>query len=507
MRFFQIHKLFLIFTLGYFIFAFATYKDFGISADEPEQYTNGKIFLHYLQGTLTQEENVEMTKIIETPYNRYYTALLALINYKDYYEWYHLLNFITGYAAFLLVYLLGLRLFGTPAKAVVAPIILALYPSFLGHIPINTKDIPFASVFLLSVYVGTYVVDKQRGARLSAKNLLLSALFGLAVGLTASFRAIGFSVLAMLIYTPILYKKKLHFLLIHALIIAVCGYAALYVSYPLIQKEPIQGVVHYFKESASFGNWHNLLFIDGNFYTKEKRSQSYLPVYLLRTTPDFILVLFSAGSMFIGYRLVKNRDRGVILLGLIAFLVVVNFLLYFALNPVIYNSVRHYLFVMPLISLVCAFGLDCILSLAKTKAAKAAIYVTLLGVTVLYVRSYIQLHPYEYTFYNFVSGGLINNYQNYDSDYWSISYKEASQQLVSYLRTTGLTNKKVYPCTNSAAAAYYSSGMYTVTGDQQTTDFIVCDYVNNLLEKPEPKLQLLGTVTRSGVPLNYIYAK
>jgi hypothetical protein len=41
----------------------------------------------------------------------------------------------------------------------------------------------------------------------------------------------------------------------------------------------------------------------------------------------------------------------------------------------------------------------------------------------------IQLHPYEYTYYNSFVGGTDQAFRQYETDYWLTCYKEAIQQL------------------------------------------------------------------------------
>jgi hypothetical protein len=41
----------------------------------------------------------------------------------------------------------------------------------------------------------------------------------------------------------------------------------------------------------------------------------------------------------------------------------------------------------------------------------------------------IQLHPYEYAYYNSVTGGIQGAAHQYDVDYWLTCYKELTQQI------------------------------------------------------------------------------
>ena len=43
----------------------------------------------------------------------------------------------------------------------------------------------------------------------------------------------------------------------------------------------------------------------------------------------------------------------------------------------------------------------------------------------------IQLHPYEYTYYNSFIGGTGSAFRSYETEYWLTCYKEAVEQLNS----------------------------------------------------------------------------
>jgi hypothetical protein len=45
----------------------------------------------------------------------------------------------------------------------------------------------------------------------------------------------------------------------------------------------------------------------------------------------------------------------------------------------------------------------------------------------------VRLHPYEYTDYNHVAGGVRGARQNFMLDYWGLSLKQASARLLDYI--------------------------------------------------------------------------
>src|SRR5262249_9543625 len=62
----------------------------------------------------------------------------------------------------------------------------------------------------------------------------------------------------------------------------------------------------------------------------------------------------------------------------------------------------------------------------------AAALVFVLGVAVPVVEM-VRLHPYEYTAFNWFSGGVAGARDRYMLDYWGLSFKQASQALLARL--------------------------------------------------------------------------
>ena len=81
--------------------------------------------------------------------------------------------------------------------------------------------------------------------------------------------------------------------------------------------------------------------------------------------------------------------------------------------------------------------------------------------------SMISMHPYQYSYFNPLFGGIKKAYGNFETDYWMLSVKEASNWLINHERIDKIKNKKsnittncMYPAqvflndTNSIALSY-----------------------------------------------------
>src|SRR5581483_5229388 len=145
----------------------------------------------------------------------------------------------------------------------------------------------------------------------------------------------------------------------------------------------------------------------------------YLPVWILITTPLFVL-FFLGGAWF--FLKDKNKNR---LLILMAAAMGVNLGLYFLLRPVVYDGLRHFLFLLPPLTLLAAMA-----ALEFTQAHRSSrswILVTalcLLDFFAVFSHAW-NLHPYEYIYFNELVGGLKGAEGRFDNDYWGASFKEA----------------------------------------------------------------------------------
>jgi len=104
-------------------------------------------------------------------------------------------------------------------------------------------------------------------------------------------------------------------------------------------------------------------------------------------------------------------------------------------GPYLYDEIRHFLFIIPPLICIAGLALNWTLERLLTKPvvgrfALAALVVYL----ILQVRIMWMLHPYEYTYFNRLIGGIEGASKNgYEAEYWTTSYKEGVEKLERYL--------------------------------------------------------------------------
>ncbi len=99
-------------------------------------------------------------------------------------------------------------------------------------------------------------------------------------------------------------------------------------------------------------------------------------------------------------------------------------------HPALYNGLRHFVFVVPpfavLGGLAGAWLFD---ASARHPGARGACAPRSSPALALPVSDMVRLHPYQYTAFNWASGGVRMAHDNYMLDYWGLAFKQAGEAL------------------------------------------------------------------------------
>lgn len=476
------HALFILFTIAYFLLGFVTYKDFGVTYDERVEYDAGKFLLSYIREptiydyvkelVLSRPTNIEDRQLpLYSIYSRVYPALLNLFNPHYYFEWFHLLNIIFGYSIFFFSYLLFYLYFKNGVKAMAAPALLAITPEILGHIPANSKDIPFASLYLLGILAIYYFQSSK--ANKYVEILLLGIIFGVVqsqrtVGLTLFFTYAVFDFIRL---KPRKLSDAVEPIFKYIIVFIVSLFT-------WILCLPFLGANFYanFKEilvnAAGYQEWDHEIIYFGKYLYKDQRPWHYLYVYMWIKLPLITIFTLAVTPFALLVKKTKVETKSPVIL--LLFLFAINSLLYLAIHPVIYNAIRHFIYMVVIATLVSAFFLIKMISEIKPKN-RLYIYIPLTTYTLFTVFRIFNLHPYEYIYYNELIGGIGGAKDKFDIEYWGAAYKEATEYVLREIDANKLKNIRVYSCDNQFAVVYYSKFRFELVGRSRDADFVICD--------------------------------
>jgi hypothetical protein len=351
------------------------------------------------------------------------------------YESRHLLNALFGVIGLFGCWKL-VRFLTNSSAAFWTVLLLALYPSYYGHMFINSKDIPFAVLHVWSLY---YLLRFL--AQSGAVSFGLAATTGLVIGLCMAVRVGGLLLLAYLYlfagaHLAYLWKirKELPLpiaqvgkrVLAALCVTTVIAYVVMLVFWPYGMSKPL---VRPFSTLRLFSS-----------YQVTSYPMDYIPRYLAIKLPEiatFLIVI----ALWLGIRKLLHTKPWeafpkTLSYLLLAFSVVFPVAYVIIQKAATYDEIRHFLFIIPPLFCIAGITFDIVFSWVLKRTWTMAIVLPLLSIYAAYhVGLMVQLHPYEYIYYNRFIGGVTGAYQRgYETDYWVTGYREGVKAMEAYLR-------------------------------------------------------------------------
>ena len=251
-------------------------------------------------------------------------------------------------------------------------------------------------------------------------NAVLAA--ALVLGLTTAIRVLALSagVLVGLYALVRLHRKA------YAMLISYAGIAFFItvLAWPYLWDSPVARLLVSIKAMLQFPFPGKVLF-GSSFYFSGEIPWNYLPTLIGIQITLPVLLLGSAGIAMIIYKFIQKQtgiDLGLVL-GL-WFGLPLLYAILFSRN--FYDNFRQFLFILPPLLIAAGFILNYVWNLLRLKFWWAAILIVCLLPGVIGI---IQLHPYEYVYYNQLAGGTGGAFRNYELDYWTTAYQEAARAL------------------------------------------------------------------------------
>ena len=507
------HSFLILFLLIYFSISFFTYKDFGITDDEALERNAASDLLSYISKPTTTnsitDEDYNDTVFekgghhpLISKYQRYYQLLQRVLNPKGYYEWDHLINLAFGSLFFVFTYIIFYIQFKSTLKSMIGVTFLALTPRLIGHIPINNKDVPFALFYLASLIV-ILITSKYK-----MNSCLKIIILGLIFGITQTNRAVGFSIyivyILYFIFTATqnktLSKQNLVNFALELISIGLISISVSIAFFPWLGSNLITNIKELLLNSQNYHEWDNLILFNGKFITKDQRPWYYLFTWIFITTPVFMLGLLGFGVTRIKSFL-KNPLSLIMIIALF-----VNISLYLIIQPVVYNGLRHFLFLIPPLVLFSACSFIDLLNRLKGKLKVTLIFLVMFNSSLI-ISSYIQLHPYEYIYFNELIGELKGAQGKYDTDYWGLTYKEATEWILNQPDTK--ENTYVLACDQYFSVQYFSKEQFKMLSGSAKPLYGTCETDTQskrefMLIQERPGGTIIYEIKRMGVILNKI---
>lgn len=474
--------------------------------DESGVYARGQGLAHYLShddfpGFLFKSAPDDGVVL----YDHLYPMLLYFLNPSRNLAYDHWLNLFFALLVFICAFEVLLWQTGKPWLALAGPLFLFLTPRFLGDIPANPKDMPFAVFYFLAL-AGIFFFS----LRPKAGPLVKAPVLGLLFGLAQCSRLLGFTLYGVYLLLDLHFyyhdrpRRPLRDWGRHLLAEAGTLFLVFSVSNLLmVATWPYLGA-NYFRHLGGLlslardFHWENNVLFWGKSVLSTQLPWTYLPVWFLLTTPLFLLFALGALCLSPG-KWLRNR-----LFILLASALGLNLFLDLALRPVLYDGLRHFLFLLPILAVLASLPAVEFLGAFRPSAVKITLLALCLlnglGVCVQMAR----LHPYEYVYFNELIGGLKGAAGKFDTDYWGASFKEAVEWLRADTAQDGRKTYKVTGSGNPYQIFYYFPNNFKWVDDLKDADFYV-SYTRDGKHLAVDPSKVIHVVEREGVPLNYVF--
>ena len=459
------HFPILILLLVSLLIGIFTFQDYGMAWDEYLYYQYADSIGYAYSITEHASEDFDLTRAFEPSawdHQNHGPAYLLIargavyalesITGVDKVAVWHLLNFINFLVGVLFLYYLSLRWF-KPSVAISLTLLYISQPVLWGHSFINPKDPPFATIFIAAIYFGFRMVDKLVAPEKKTPPWMEIITTGILIGIATNLRVIG-PLLGVMLFGYALLKKNIKVLL-WFIPTALVAMLTTYVTWPYLWETPIATFIEVIQIMANYPVSPKTLFY-GNPYESYEVPLRYLPVLLgiTLTEPVWPLAIFGAGIA--AFRFFKKklawRDLSIIAFWL-AFMVAYLLIL----RPPMYDNYRHFLFILPPIFIFAGFAFEQLFRWIRPVSAQS---IMILIVLAFGIKSNIDLHPYQYTYYNAFVGGTSGAEGSYETDYWLTCYKEALEEFekISSEEETLIVYRE------AVNAAYYASDRIEVIG-------------------------------------------
>ncbi|WP_454618057.1 glycosyltransferase family 39 protein [Bradyrhizobium cenepequi] len=413
-------------------------------------------------------------------------ALLHKVIPLELFETRRLLGAVVGVIGLAVTWRLGRRV-GGPLAGLAALLLLALCPTFYGHMFMNPKDAPFA-VAMMILLMGLVRLAEEYPAPSPRTALIVGFGAGLSLGcrvlggLALIYAAIGFLPLLLEEVRKQGLREAAHrfvhvvYVLLPALIF---GYLVMGLIWPWSIMEPghpLEAVTyfsHFFEKP-----WKEMF--DGALVSVPDMPWSYLPTLFALQLPEVLLGLLVAAVVMSLTSLsradVTARRKTILLMLTLA--ATLPLVIAMVKRPALYNGIRHFIFVIPPMTVLAGFAFARTMDWLGEKRRSwqpVALAVFTFGL-LLPLSEMIRLHPYQYTHFNHIAGTVRGADDLFMLDYWGLALKQASdglrEQLIERQEIPPLNGKwKVAVCGPQRPAQVALGPDFTIGWDSQSADF------------------------------------
>ncbi|WP_018989184.1 glycosyltransferase family 39 protein [Aromatoleum toluclasticum] len=483
----------------------------GISNDEEVQHVYGRLLLDfYASGFADRSAFAYKNLYLYGGLFDLIAAALEPLVPMNVWDLRHLLSAGFGLLGLAGTWLLARLLMGEVA-GLVALVLLALTGAWSGAMFTHTKDVPFATTMVWSLYFTTRFAMRLPAVKagdLVGLGIAIGCAFGLRVGAVFAVFYLGVAVLAAAWLNGEDLRGRLAVL--RRAVLALLPAAALAFAFlGLFWPWAVQSGGNLVKAMTTFSRFSFELYtiLDGAVMKNGDVPGRYLASYLLVRLPELFLLgvaLAVLSALRLLPAVVVSTESRAQALRWLPVTLAAGFPLAYTLfaAPPLYNGIRHFTFLLPPLAVLAAAGLCATIKRASRWPKARLVALSGCGLlAVTHLVTLVRLHPYEYVAYNGFTGGLRGTEGRWEQDYWGDALREAAVMLNAYVAAEGTAQGTwtVAVCAESVQGTAWLAPGLEVTRDWRVADFFLspthmdCDTA--------VKGKIIGEVAREGVVL------
>lgn len=372
----------------------------------------------------------------------------------------HFFNALTGAIMMIFVGLLTFRISKKWHIAVLALLFTFFSPRLFGESMNNSKDIPFACGFVITMY-GLLAYLQDFPVKRWKHILLLGIGFAIAFGV----RPAGGILLVAYIgfFTGLYYLLQKDFrqtlqannnklfkaLILQVFVALAAGYTIGILAWPWGLQEPLTNPFVSLEKMTHITIQLRVLF-DGVYSYNNAMPWFYEFKWILISNPVIILIGCALFIILLS-RARKMYGTYVVILLLFGALFPILYMIY--KHSSVHDTWRHVFFVYTFWIIIAALGFDIVSSLIKNEKLRLIpIYIAIAGLLPVMWWT-VRSHPNQYVYFNETIGGVQGAFGFYDVDYYQNSGKQAADWIKKNVKP--IPGRKVIVMSNMSAFYKY----------------------------------------------------
>lgn len=269
---------------------------------------------------------------------------------------------------------------------------------------------------------GKRLFVRQLWALLKQEQLSSLLLAGITLGLTSATRAVAPLTAGGLVFLYFILRARNRAFLPIVVYFFVAGITA-FAAWPYMWPAPFSRYWAALTTLSAFP-WPGNILYKGAYYQASTLPRDYLPTLMALQFTLPLVILAVIGLIAAVVKIARRESASEWSLPVIWFLL--PFSITTLIKPNLYDNFRHLLFITPPLFLFAGLVLQRMTDLIRVWWVNVILVLLVLTPGVY---ANLRLHPYQYIYYNCITGGVPGAYRYYELDYWATSIGEAFDHL------------------------------------------------------------------------------